>query len=137
MSHLRPCQRRLYPSVMQPDLASAPQVIGAIVAASIAALIGLLNIVATVWQGHLTRNRQSVEGNRDQWWTRFVWAIERLEAHPQAENLAADVVLHTLAAVRWVDPDDRDMAEAFLADFNADITVADVEEAERGQDNSG
>lgn len=117
------------------DVASSPQVFGAIFAAAIAAVIGILNVGVTIWQGHLTRKATGNRENRDQWWSRFVWAIERIEVNPEAENLSAELVLHALVTVAWVDPDDKDMAEAYLEEFNADITEADIKEAEIGQDN--
>ena len=119
------------------DPASSPQVIGAIWAASIAAGIGAINVVVTIWQGHLTRQATARKDAREQWWTRFSWAAEKV-SNPQTledRNLAA-TVLQSLSCVDWIQPEDQELIDYVLEDYVlSEVTDDEAEEASREQDN--
>ena len=114
------------------DAASSPQVMAAIWVASGAAAIGLINIVVTIWQGHVTRRTENNRQNREQWWERFTWAAERVGGEEEDFREVGATVLHALANVDWVEVGDKDMIDAILEDLTDEVTDEDVEEALRG-----
>jgi hypothetical protein len=117
------------------DPASSPQVVGAIVAAVAAGLVGLANIVVTVWQGHKTRQLATLRDSREQWWERFTWAAEKVN-DPDNEDFKylGTTVLSSLANVDWIQPEDKDLIDLVLEDLTDEVSDEDVEEALSGED---
>ncbi len=111
------------------DPASSPQVIGAVWAASIAAFVGLVNVLLTLVQGHYTREAAAKLGNREQWWSRFTWAAEELFDPNEARSDVAATVLESLADVDWITNDDRDMVFKVLNKLTSDVPDEEIEEA--------
>lgn len=107
----------------------------AIFVAAGALFVGLVNIVVTLWQGHITRKETATRENREQWWDRFVWAAERVEGPDEDLKELGATVLGALASVDWVEASDKDMIDAILEDITNEVSEEDVEEASVGQDN--
>jgi hypothetical protein len=117
------------------DVASSPQVVAAILVAAGALIVGIINIVVTIWQGHVTRRETAKRENREQWWERFVWAAERVEGPDDDYKELGATVLGALASVDWIEASDKDMIDAILEDVTDEVSEEDVEEASVGQDN--
>lgn len=111
------------------DVAQSPQVIAAIWLAGGALLVGLINVGVTIWQGHLTRKNSATLENREQWWSRFVWAAERATSPAGDDKELGATVLGALSNVEWIQASDQDLIDAILTDITDEVSAAEVEEA--------
>ena len=114
------------------QVGSAPlgQVIAALIAAVALILLGIANIVVTIRQGEATRKAAKRVADREQWWERFTWAAEQLFSADEERALVAVSVLNALAAVEWIDDEDREMIVSVFDLLNADITGRELEGAD-------
>lgn len=114
------------------QIGSAPQdqVIAALIAAVALILLGIANIVVTIRQGEATRKAAKHVADREQWWDRFTWAAEQLFSTDEERALVAVSVLNALAAVEWIDDEDREMIVSVFDQLNADITGHELEGAD-------
>ena len=89
-------------------LASSIQSWATLIAAAIAAVAAITGaVIAGV---NASKSRQWV--GRDQWWTRFSWAIEKsISTHPRESELGLSVLI-ALIDVPWAKVEDNEMALA-------------------------
>ena len=89
-------------------LVSSAQGLATLIAAAIAALAAIIG--AIIGGINASKSRQWV--GRDQWWTRFSWAIEKsISANPQESELGLSVLI-ALIDVPWAKDEDNEMAMA-------------------------
>jgi hypothetical protein len=117
------------------DVANSPQVVAAICVAAAAIVVGVINVIVTIRQGHLTRLGTANRENREQWWDRFVWAAERVEGPEEDYRELGATVLGALALVDWIETVDKDMIDSILEDITDEVSEEDVERAADEQDN--
>ncbi|GAB3042509.1 hypothetical protein GCM10027052_25710 [Parafrigoribacterium mesophilum] len=89
-------------------LAGSTQSLATLIAAAIAAVAA---ITAAIISGvNASKSRQWV--GRDQWWTRFSWAIEKaISLNPRESELGLSVLI-ALIDVPWAKDEDNEMALA-------------------------
>lgn len=111
------------------DVANSPQVVAALWAAGAAAFLGIVNVIVTIRQGHLTRRETAKRENREQWWSRFIWAAERVDGPDDEYKELGATVLASLASVDWIEESDKDLIDAILEDVTDEVSDEDIEEA--------
>jgi hypothetical protein len=75
-------------------------------AAAIAGAVALLSGVAGLVDGAVSRRRLAASTERDQWWLRFSFAIERANGSDLAERLLGLNMLIALMGISGLDEDD-------------------------------
>ena len=108
-------------------------VIAAVVTGTVVLLVGVINVLVTLHQGRSTRKAAQLLADREQWWDRFTWAAEELFSPHEPRALVAISVLNSLAAVEWINQDDRAMIFNVFDVLNSDIDVEELEGASDGQ----
>lgn len=82
------------------------EAIATVIAAGIAAVAATVAAVISA----LNASRLRTFTRREQWWTRFSWALERTTSDRIAERSVGISVLIALIEVPWATPEDNELA---------------------------
>lgn len=123
------------------DPATSPPIVGALIAALGAVVLGIANMIVTIRQGSATRTATERLADREQWWTRFTWCLAEFadeeededEDEDEERGLLAMAVLTNLAEVDWIQDSDRSLIASVCDVLNADVDEDALEEAQGAQ----
>lgn len=130
------------------------QGVAVVVASCIALTSAGLSAWASISQGRKTRkqakefadaqatrdgeraDRDDLVKDREQWWTRFTWAAERIHLDDKTAEVAAQV-LSSIEAVDWITEEDKNLVNSVLDKNIGSVPPALISEVANAQDNAG
>lgn len=89
-----------------------PGAIAAFLAACIAGLVAIANLIATLIDGNVSRKKINDLARREQWWTRWSWTIEKSLSKDAQDRFMGQAMMDALVDQAWLTEDDKRMALA-------------------------
>lgn len=117
-----------------------PGAVATFYAALVGGAVALISLIATIMDGMASRRKISELTQREQWWTRWSWTVEKSLSESPAEREMGLVIMDALVDMPWLSEDDEQIALAVSRAViarntaeNGSLTEHNVSNSERGQ----